>query len=112
MAGIIAAFCTTGVYSINGNPFDILVMAIFGIVGYLFGKVKMPTAPLIVAMVLGPMAENSLRQALKISGGSFEFLFISNISIVIMILIALSLFFPVITNLISKRKNANPKESV
>jgi putative tricarboxylic transport membrane protein len=107
MSGIIAAFCVTGVYSINSNPFDVLIMAIFGIMGYVFSKVKMPTAPLIVAMVLGPMTENSLRQALKLSGGSFAFIYERPIAFVVLILSVISLLFPVITNMINKRKTAN-----
>ena len=109
MAGIIAAFCATGVYSLNTNPFDILIMAIFGILGYLFSRVKMPTAPLIVAMVLGSMTENSLRQALKISGGSFSFIFESPIALVVLGLSIISLLFPVFTDIISKKKALKEK---
>lgn len=103
MTGIVAAFCVTGVYSINTNPFDVLIMVLFGIIGYLFSKVKMPTAPLIVAMVLGPMAENSLRQTLKISGGSWSFIYERPITLFIVILCVLSLVSPILTSVIKKR---------
>jgi putative tricarboxylic transport membrane protein len=70
LAPIIVLFCCIGVYSIRNTVFDIWVMGIFGVIGYLFRKVDMEPGPLILAFVLGPILERSLRQALLISAGS------------------------------------------
>jgi len=70
LAPIIVLFCCIGVYSIRNTVFDIWVMGVFGVIGYLFRKVDMEPGPLILAFVLGPILERSLRQALLISAGS------------------------------------------
>ncbi len=70
LAPIIVLFCCVGVYSVRNTVFDIWIMGIFGIIGYLFRKVDLEPGPLILAFVLGPILERSLRQALLISAGS------------------------------------------
>ena len=89
-------FCVIGSYSINNNTFDVLIMFIFGIIGYLFKKFKYEAAPLVLAFILGPMLENSLRQSLLMSGGSLSVFYSRPISIVflaIALLILLSSIF-------------------
>jgi len=73
---LILFFCIVGSYSINNSTFDVFMMLIFGIVGYLFRKFNYEPAPLVLAFILGPMLENALRQSLLISGGDFS-IFIS-----------------------------------
>jgi putative tricarboxylic transport membrane protein len=68
---LILLFCLIGSYSLSNNKYDVLVMVIFGVVGYLIKKVRFEGAPLLLGMVLGLMMEDALRQALIISGGSF-----------------------------------------
>jgi putative tricarboxylic transport membrane protein len=70
LAPIIVLFCCVGVYSVRNTVFDIWIMGIFGIIGYLFRKVDLEPGPLLLAFVLGPILERSLRQALLISAGS------------------------------------------
>jgi putative tricarboxylic transport membrane protein len=70
LAPVIVLFCCIGVYSIRNTVFDIWVMGIFGVIGYLLRKVDMEPGPMILAFVLGPILERSLRQALLISAGS------------------------------------------
>ena len=67
----ILLFCTIGVYSLNYNVFDIYVMGIFGIVGYIWTKLKCEGAPLLLGLVLGPMMEENFRRALLLSRGDF-----------------------------------------
>jgi putative tricarboxylic transport membrane protein len=67
----IVLICMIGVYSVNSSRLDLLLLAIFGFVGYLLRGIGFQPAPLILAMVIGPMIETSLRQALEISGGNF-----------------------------------------
>jgi putative tricarboxylic transport membrane protein len=66
---MILGFCCVGVYSLSNSPFDILMLAVFGLVGYAFSKWKLEPAPLLLAFVLGPLIEENLRRALLISGG-------------------------------------------
>ena len=68
---VILLLCIIGSYSLNNSIFDVGVMMIFGLFGYLFRKFGYEGAPLVLAFVLGPMLENSLRQSLLISDGSF-----------------------------------------
>lgn len=68
---LIIVFCLMGVYSLNGNIFDIYTMAFFGAAGYFLRKLDFDLAPLVLAMVLGPILEENFGRALIISGGSF-----------------------------------------
>ena len=68
-------FCLIGVYSLNTNVAEIIIMLIFGVFGFLFRRVGFEGAPFILAMVLGPIMETSLRQSLLISRGSFSIFF-------------------------------------
>jgi putative tricarboxylic transport membrane protein len=88
---LILLFCLIGSYSINNNSFDLLVMSIFGVLGYLFRKFGYEGAPLILAFVLGPMFELNLRQSLLLSHGSFLIFFTRPIS-AIAILLAITFF--------------------
>jgi TctA family transporter len=65
----IMAFCCIGVYTINGNAFDLYAMAIFGFIGYLLIKLDCEPAPLLLGFILGPMLEEYLRRALLLSRG-------------------------------------------
>ena len=67
---LIVLFCQIGAYSINNSTEDVLLMNIFGLVGYFMKRYQLEGGPLILAMVLGPMFENSLRRSLMMSDGS------------------------------------------
>ena len=64
-------FCFVGAYSVRQSTFDVGVAVLFGVLGYIFRKLDWPMAPIILALVLGPMAEKSLRTSLEMSGGDF-----------------------------------------
>lgn len=66
----ILAFCAIGVYTLNNSSTDLLITAVFGILGYFFRKVGCEPTPLLLGFVLGPMMEDNLRRTLLISGGS------------------------------------------
>jgi putative tricarboxylic transport membrane protein len=68
---LILLFCIIGVYSVENSMFDVVLMVIFGFIGFLLKRFNYELAPLILAFILSPMAENSLRQSLIISQGSF-----------------------------------------
>jgi putative tricarboxylic transport membrane protein len=68
---LILLFCIIGSYSVNQRATDLVLMAFFGILGYLLRKLDYEPAPLVLAFVLGPLLENALRQSLILSDGSF-----------------------------------------
>lgn len=68
---LILLFCIIGSYATNNNLYDVIVMDIFGLIGYLMKKFDYEAAPLVLALVLGPMMETALRRSLLISEGSF-----------------------------------------
>ena len=67
----ILVFCTIGVYSLNYNTFDLYMTAFFGVVGYLWSKLRCEGAPLLLGLVLGPMMEENFRRALLLSRRDF-----------------------------------------
>ena len=79
---MIVLFCLVGVYSVNNSVFDIGMMIIFGIFGYVMRKYDYEPAPLILAFVLGPMLEQGMRQSLLMSEGSFTIFLVRPISAV------------------------------
>jgi putative tricarboxylic transport membrane protein len=69
---MILLFCLIGAYTLNNNLADVIIMILFGGVGFLMKRFNYEAVPLILAMVLGPMIEDRLRQSLIISKGSFS----------------------------------------
>ena len=68
----IMSFCCIGLYTLNNNPFDVYMGAIFAIVGYIFYKLSCEPAPLLLGFILGPMMEENLRRALLLSRGDWS----------------------------------------
>ncbi len=69
IAPVIVVICAIGAYTVHSAMFDVVMMMVFGVVGYLFKKLKYPMAPLVLALVLGDMAEASFRQSMLLSQG-------------------------------------------
>ena len=91
LAPIIFVLCVIGGYAPTQSMHDVWLMLVFGVVGYLMRKLDYPMAPAVLAIVLGPLAETSMRQSLLISDGSFMIFFTRPISGPIM-LVAIGLF--------------------
>jgi putative tricarboxylic transport membrane protein len=110
LMGLIVVFSTVGAFSANNNLFDIWMMLGLGVLGYLMKKLHYPVVPLILALVLGKLAENSLRQAMTLSGGSMGIFFKRPISAVFISLAILAYLFPLVQWAIrSWRKKRLPK---
>ncbi len=77
----ILVFCSIGVYSINNNVFDVFQAAGFGLIGYIFAKLSVEPAPLLLGFVLGPMMEENLRRAMLLSRGDFSTFFTRGLSL-------------------------------
>jgi putative tricarboxylic transport membrane protein len=68
----IVLLCAIGVFSTNTNTFDIWIVGVFGVVGYLFIKLRLEPAPLLMGFVLGPMLEENLRRSLNLAHGNWS----------------------------------------
>jgi len=94
LAPLILLFCLVGAYSTSGQVADVFIMICFGILSYLMRKFKFEAAPLVLALILGKPMEESLRQSLGISQGSFAIFFARPISLVLLLATAASLLAP------------------
>ena len=106
---LILLFCLIGAYSINNSTFDMIIMLVFGVLGYLMRKYKYEGAPMVLAFVLGPMFEISLRHSLLLSDGSFSIFFtrpIAAAGMIVTILMLLSSIIPAVR----RRREAIPME--
>ena len=109
MFPIIILICIVGVYTLKNSVFDIWIMIIFGVIGYVMKKCQYEPAPLVLAYVLGPMLEKSMRQSLIISNGSFKIFFVRPIS-AICLGIAAFLLITAITGISKKKRLEVVKE--
>lgn len=94
---LIILFCMIGAYSIGNNIGDVIIMLIFGIVGYLMKKFHYDAAPMILALVLGPMLEEALRQSLMLSRGDFSIFISRPISLGFLVVAVLLIIIPIVT---------------
>jgi putative tricarboxylic transport membrane protein len=106
IAPIILVICAVGAYTVHNALLDISIMLIFGVIGYVFKKLGYPLAPLVLALVLGDMAESSFRQAMLISQGNLR-IFWSNFLVGSIVTLALvMLFWPAISLGLAKLRRA------
>ena len=93
---LILLFCLIGVYSLNANVVEITIMLAFGIGGFLLRRAGFEGAPFILALVLGPIMETSLRQSLLISRGNFAIFINRPICAALIVVTTAFLIWPVI----------------
>lgn len=103
----ILALCSVGAFAIRNSVFDLGVLIVFGVVGYVFGKAKIPSAPLVLGFILGPLVERNLRRALALSGGDVSTLWTRSISAFFLILTIVTIAGPWVIGLIRSRKAAS-----
>jgi putative tricarboxylic transport membrane protein len=94
---LILLFCMIGSYSIGNNAYDVIIMLIFGIVGYLMRKFRYDAPPMVLALVLGGELESSLRQSLMLSRGDFSIFVTRPITLGLLIVAVLLLIVPIVT---------------
>ena len=102
----ILVFCAIGVFSLSNSVFDVSLMAFFGLFGYIFAKIECEPAPMLLALILGPMMEEYLRRALLMSRGNPAVFFTRPISCVILIVAAAALVAALIPTIRAKREEA------
>ncbi len=86
-----------GVYAVNAEAFDVLLMALFGGLGYVFRKLDIPAAPLVLAFVLGPLAERALRTSLVMSGGDLSIMLTRPLSAALLVVAVAMLAAPALS---------------
>jgi putative tricarboxylic transport membrane protein len=104
VAPLIIVICAIGAYTVNNAMFDVWLMLIFGVIGYVFKKLDYPLAPLVLALVLGDMAENAFRQSMLLSQGSLSIFWSDGLVGTITTVALILLFWPLITLVIKKLK--------
>jgi putative tricarboxylic transport membrane protein len=92
--GGILIFATVGSYGISRSVVDLVLLYLVGIMGFLMRKFDFPTAPVIIGMILGPLAEMNFRQAMTISQGSWWIFIEKPLSLTLLVLAVLALFGP------------------
>jgi putative tricarboxylic transport membrane protein len=102
IAPVIVVICAIGAYTVHNKMFDVWTMLIFGVIGYVFKKCKYPLAPLVLALVLGDMAESSFRQSMLLSNGSLA-IFWANPLVTTIVGLALALLISPVVGLFMRR---------
>ena len=104
LAPMILALCVVGTYALNNSLFDVGIMLIAGVVGYFMQKGGYPASPVVLALIMGPMAESNFRRALSLSGGSLDFLYTRPITLALLTLAAFTLLTPIIRKIMRLRR--------
>jgi len=108
IAPAIVFICAIGAYTVNNAMFDVWMMLVFGVLGYLFNKLRYPLPPLVLALVLGDQAESSFRQAMLVSQGDVGIFWSNWLVGAIMTLGLVMAFWPMLQTLRSKLSNSGP----
>jgi TctA family transporter len=102
----ILTFCAIGVFSLSNSEFDLYIMALFGFLGYVFGKIECEPAPMLLGMILGPMMEEHLRRALILSRGDPSIFLRRPISLTILVVSVAALVAALLPAIRAKREEA------
>ena len=103
--------CFVGSYAIHKNIMDIVVMLSFGVLGYLMRKLDLNTAAVVLALILGPIGEKGLRNALRTSRGSISVLFSSVVCWVLIALCIFGILSPIFMNKLEKKAEQDAAET-
>ena len=99
----ILILCVVGSFSINKSYFDVLVMFGFGMLGYILNKLEIPLSPIVLAFILGPMAEKNFRRALMLSKGDYGVFFSRPLTVILFSVAIISLMTPLVQSWLAKR---------
>ncbi|MEX0766123.1 MAG: tripartite tricarboxylate transporter permease, partial [bacterium] len=109
LAPLIVILSSIGAYAVNNQVLDLWIMLGSGVAGYLFKKLKYPLAPLVVALVLGDLAEQALRQSLIMSQGSGAIFFNRPIALTFVLAAAFLFLLPALRGFWSRRRGRVPE---
>ncbi len=106
LLAMILIFCMVGVYGMNFNIFDLVMLLVFGLIGLVMRLYGFPAAPMILGLILGALMEESMRRALQISGGDWSIFIDKPISLWLLVIALLSLTAPSLKKLYQKARTA------
>ena len=106
----ILILCIVGSFAINKNYFDVAVMFLFGILGYILTKLEIPMSPIVLSFILGPMAEKNFRRALMLSNGDYGVFFSRPLTVILFAVAIFSLVLPIIQGRLANRKQQASSE--
>ncbi len=92
----ILVFCVVGAFALQGSLLDMWVMVAAGVFGFVLRMDGYPLAPMVLGLILGPIAEQNLRRSLELSDGSWAIIYTSPIAMAILLLAVVSLFAPIV----------------
>ncbi len=101
---IIMLLCIIGVYAVRNSVFDLWMLALFGLIGYLFNKGGIPTASFVLGFILGPLVESNLRRSLTLSEGDLTTFFTRPICAGFLVLTFAIMVLPYVKSLLRKKK--------
>jgi putative tricarboxylic transport membrane protein len=101
---IVVLFCIVGAYANRNSISDVWVIAAFGVLGYLFERLRFPVSPMVLGVILGPLAENSYMQTMISYHNDATAFFRGGLSATLMVLSLLALCFPLARHLLQKRQ--------
>lgn len=104
-AGILF-FATLGTFAVNSQTFDLVLLLVLGLLGFAMRRFGVPVLPLVLGVILGPRIEKQLRQALQLSSGDPVGLVNEPVAVVVYVIIALVLLWPVVTAIL---RRSNPR---
>ena len=99
---IIFVLCIIGSFALRNNIFDVGAMLVISVIGYFFVYLEIPIAPIVLALILGPMFESNMRRSLLLSKGSFSIFFTRPISLFFILLAVISLLWPILRKKLEK----------
>ncbi|MGO1766182.1 MAG: tripartite tricarboxylate transporter permease, partial [Advenella sp.] len=105
LAALVIGVSIVGAFASTNSMFPVYVTLVFGIIGYVLRKLDIPTAPIVLALVLVPMAESNYRRALVVADGSHTVFFLSPISLILLLAAASSFLVPLIRKYRESGKN-------
>ena len=110
-AGILF-FASLGAYSVNQDPFDVGLLLFFGAIGFAIRRFGIPVLPLILGVILGPLMELKMREALDLSNGDLSGLFNEGLAIFVYVLIVLAIVLPVVLGRLRKPQGVPAQDSM
>lgn len=100
----VSVLCVVGAYALNNNFFDVIVMMVAAVLGFLFKVYDFPTGPFILGLLLGGMLESNLRRALVMSHGSYSIFITRPVSCVLLIFVVITFLWPILKKFVMKKK--------
>jgi putative tricarboxylic transport membrane protein len=108
VAPVVIAVSLVGVYALESRPGDVVLAAVFGVVGYLMMRFGFPRITLVIALVLGDLAEASYHQSLQMAGGDWTIFFTRTTSLILFVLTVGCLVWPAVQTLRRRRRALEP----